>query len=158
MFKFRLKVSIVFNFLDSYRNGMAVLLREDQSVWMDQVHSVLTLPVALQSVTTSNVVAYQHFNAVCRRYLINTHVNLFCHLIAIRLGGSFSMSEKTFNLSFSVILSGSGIPCPQTRIRISESVQPEFPDPAVPFRISFPQSASGRSPPCLPATFRRVCC
>ena len=59
MFKFRLTVSIVFNFLDSYRNGMAVLLREDQSVWMDQVHSVLTLPVALQPVTTSNVVAYQ---------------------------------------------------------------------------------------------------
>ena len=59
MFKFRLTVSIVFNFLDTYRNGMAVLLREDQSVWMDQVQSVLTLPVALQPVTTSNVVAYQ---------------------------------------------------------------------------------------------------
>ena len=34
---------IVFNFLDSYRNGMAVLLREDQSVWMEK-HSTCPFP------------------------------------------------------------------------------------------------------------------
>ncbi len=81
---------VICYFYDTNHIDAICRLFENQSVWMDQIHCILPIPVSSQGVASADPILYKHFNGIRCTELIDPLVkpgrdritmNTFCRRV-----------------------------------------------------------------------------
>lgn len=86
----------------AHSNGLFIHLFKNESLWLKQVHSILSLSLALQSMASADSKLDKHLNGGCGPNLINALMNYFGHLISISFRSFFGIFTYLLELLCSV--------------------------------------------------------